>query len=89
MGLVRLSDWITKWQRKFSVDKCEMMYVGKSVLGFMNKVMSSELNVTTQKGKFGIMTDSSIKTPTQCMAAVQKCQYLELLGKEKRTKQKM
>jgi len=48
MGLVRLSGWVTKWQRNFSVDKCDMMYVGKSVLGFMNKVMSSELPVTTE-----------------------------------------
>lgn len=48
MGLVRLSDWVTKWQRKFTTDKCEMMYVGKSVLGFMNKVVNSELPITTE-----------------------------------------
>lgn len=37
MGL-RLNDWVIKWQRKSSAEKCEMMYTGKSVLGFSNKL---------------------------------------------------
>ncbi|CAM5124147.1 unnamed protein product [Natator depressus] len=30
-GLTKLSDWATKWQMKFNVDKCKVMHIGKKI----------------------------------------------------------
>ncbi|CAM5136177.1 unnamed protein product [Eretmochelys imbricata] len=67
-----LGDWATKWQMKFSVDKCKVTHIGKHNLNYTYKMMGSKLAVTTQERDLGIIVDSSLKTSTQCAAAVKK-----------------
>ncbi|CAM4577882.1 unnamed protein product [Lepidochelys olivacea] len=70
--LSKLSDWATKWQMKFNVDKCKVMHIGKHNPNYTYKMMGSKLAVTTQKRDLGITVDSSLKTSTQCAAEVKK-----------------
>lgn len=45
----RLCDWAIKQQMKFSVDKCEVMHVGKNNPSFTYKMIGSKLSVATQE----------------------------------------
>ncbi|EMP36995.1 hypothetical protein UY3_05796, partial [Chelonia mydas] len=70
--LSKLGDWATKWQMKFSIDKCKVIHIGKHNLNCTYKMMGSELAVTIQERDLGVIVESSLKTSTQCAAAVKK-----------------
>ncbi|CAM5171781.1 unnamed protein product [Natator depressus] len=70
--LTKLGDWATKWQMKFNVDKCKVMNIGKYNPNYTYTMMGSKLAVTTQERDLGVTVDSSLKSSTQCAAAVKK-----------------
>ncbi|CAM5079620.1 unnamed protein product [Natator depressus] len=70
--LTKLGDWATKWQMKFNVDKCKVMHIGKRNPNCTYTMMGSKLAVTTQERDLGVIVDSSLKSSTQCAAAVKK-----------------
>ncbi|CAM4594941.1 unnamed protein product [Lepidochelys kempii] len=74
--LQNLGDWAVKWQMKFNVDKCEVIHIGKHNPNYTYKMMGSKLAVTTQERDLGVIVDSSLKTSTQCAAAVKKANRL-------------
>ncbi|CAM5087761.1 unnamed protein product [Eretmochelys imbricata] len=47
--LTKLGDWATKWQMKFSVDKCKVMHTGKHNPNYTYTMTGSKLAVTTQE----------------------------------------
>ncbi|CAM5134922.1 unnamed protein product [Natator depressus] len=71
-NLTKLGDWATKWQMKFNVDKFKVMHIGKRNPNYTYTVMGSKLAVTTQERDLGVIVDSSLKSSTQCAAAVKK-----------------
>ncbi|CAM5148917.1 unnamed protein product [Eretmochelys imbricata] len=70
--LTKLSDWATKWQMKFNVDKCKVMHIGKNNPNYTYNMMGPNLATTNQEKDLGVIVDSSLKTSTQRTAAVQK-----------------
>ncbi|CAM5167759.1 unnamed protein product [Natator depressus] len=70
--LTKMGDWATKWQMKFNVDKCKVMHIGKHNPNYTYTMMGSKLAVTTQERDLGVIVDSSLKSSTQCAAAVKK-----------------
>ncbi|CAM4625917.1 unnamed protein product [Caretta caretta] len=70
--LTKLSDWATKWQMKFIVDKCKVMHIGKNNPNYTYNMMGANLTTTNQEKDLGVIVDSSLKTSTQCAAAVKK-----------------
>lgn len=67
----KLDEWATWWQMKFSVDICKLIYFGEEFLIYLYTLLGSKLIVS--KGKdLDIIFDSSIKTSSQCAAAVKK-----------------
>ncbi|CAM4368574.1 unnamed protein product [Caretta caretta] len=70
--LTKLSDWATKWQMKFNVDKCKIMHFGKNNPKYTYNMMGANLATTNQEKDLGVIMDSSLKTSTQCAAAVKK-----------------
>ncbi|CAM4640541.1 unnamed protein product [Lepidochelys kempii] len=76
--LTKLGDWATKWRMKFNVDKCKAMHIGKHNPNYTYKMIGSKLAVTLQERDLGIIVDSSLKTSTQCAAAVKKA--IRILG---------
>ncbi|CAM4557507.1 unnamed protein product [Lepidochelys olivacea] len=70
--LTKLSDWATKWQMKFNVDKCKVMHIGKNNPNYTYNMMEVNLATTNQEKDPGVSVDSSLKTSTQCAAAVKK-----------------
>ncbi|CAM5165119.1 unnamed protein product [Natator depressus] len=73
--LTKLSDWATKWQMKFNVDKCKVMHIGKNNLHYTYNMMGANLATTNQEKDLGVIVDSSLKTSTQCAAAVKKSKW--------------
>ncbi|CAM5119150.1 unnamed protein product [Natator depressus] len=71
-ALTKLSDWATKWQMKFHVDKCKVMHTGKNNPNYTYNMMGANLATTNQEKDLGVIMDSSLKTSTQCAAAVKK-----------------
>uniref|UniRef100_A0A8C3P8K5 Gypsy retrotransposon integrase-like protein 1 n=1 Tax=Chrysemys picta bellii TaxID=8478 RepID=A0A8C3P8K5_CHRPI len=70
--LTKLSDWATKWQMKFNVDKCKVMHIGKNNPNYTHNMMGANLATTNQERDLGVIVDSSLKTFTQCAVAVRK-----------------
>ncbi|CAM4564408.1 unnamed protein product [Caretta caretta] len=70
--LTKLSDWATKWQMKFNVDKCKVMHIGKNNPNYTYNMMGANLPMTNQERDLGVIVESSLKTSTQCAAAVKK-----------------
>uniref|UniRef100_K7EZH3 Reverse transcriptase domain-containing protein n=1 Tax=Pelodiscus sinensis TaxID=13735 RepID=K7EZH3_PELSI len=70
--LTKLSDWATKWQMKFNVDKCKVMHIGKNNPNYTYSMMGANLATTNQERDLGVIVDSSLKTSTQSAAAVKK-----------------
>uniref|UniRef100_K7F0Y4 Reverse transcriptase domain-containing protein n=1 Tax=Pelodiscus sinensis TaxID=13735 RepID=K7F0Y4_PELSI len=70
--LTKLSDWATKWQMKFNVHKCKVMHIGKNNPNYTYSMMGANLATTNQERDLGVIVDSSLKTSTQCAAAVKK-----------------
>ncbi|CAM5150171.1 unnamed protein product [Eretmochelys imbricata] len=70
--LTKLSDWATKWQMKFTVDKCKVMHIRKNNPNYTYNMMGANLATTNQEKDLGVIVDSSLKTSTQCAAAVKK-----------------
>ncbi|CAM4509126.1 unnamed protein product [Lepidochelys olivacea] len=70
--LKKLSDWATKWQMKFNVDKCKVMHIGKNNPNYTYNMMRANLATTNQEKDLGVIVHSSLKTSTQCAAAVKK-----------------
>ncbi|CAM4607019.1 unnamed protein product [Lepidochelys olivacea] len=70
--LTKLSEWATKWQMKFNVDKCKVMHIGKNNPNYKYNMMGANLATTNQEKDLGIIMDSSVKTSTQCAEAVKK-----------------
>ncbi|CAM4478002.1 unnamed protein product [Lepidochelys kempii] len=80
--LSKLGDWATKWQMKFNVDKCKVMHIGKHNPNYTYTMMGSKLAVTTQERDLGVIVDSSLKTSTQCAAAVKRANTMLGIIKE-------
>ncbi|CAM5109632.1 unnamed protein product [Eretmochelys imbricata] len=74
--LTKLSDWATKWQMKFNVDKCKVMHIGKNNPNYTYNMMGANLPMTNQERDLGVIVDSSLKTSTQCAAAVKKANMM-------------
>ncbi|CAM5145823.1 unnamed protein product [Natator depressus] len=70
--LPKRSDWATKWQMKFNVDKCKVMHIGKNNPNYTYIMMGANLATTNQEKDLGVIMDSSLKTSMQCAAAVKK-----------------
>ncbi|CAM5077649.1 unnamed protein product [Natator depressus] len=70
--LSKLGNWATKWQMKFNVDKFKVTHIGKQNPNYIHKMMGSKSAVTTQERDLGVIVDSSLKTSTQCAAAIKK-----------------
>uniref|UniRef100_K7F0M2 Reverse transcriptase domain-containing protein n=1 Tax=Pelodiscus sinensis TaxID=13735 RepID=K7F0M2_PELSI len=70
--LTKLSDWATKWQMKFNVDKCKVMHIGKNNPNYTYSMMGANLATTNQERDLGVIVDSSLKTSTQCAVVVKK-----------------
>ncbi|CAM5140560.1 unnamed protein product [Eretmochelys imbricata] len=70
--LIKLSDWETKWQLKFNVDKWKVMHIGKNNLNYTYNMMGANLAATNQEKDLGVIMDSSLKTSTHCAATVKK-----------------
>uniref|UniRef100_A0A8C3I5X8 Reverse transcriptase domain-containing protein n=1 Tax=Chrysemys picta bellii TaxID=8478 RepID=A0A8C3I5X8_CHRPI len=70
--LPKLSDWATKWQIKFNVDKCKVMHIGRNNPNYTYNMMGANLATTNQEKDLGVIVDSSLKTSTQCAAVVKK-----------------
>uniref|UniRef100_A0A8C4XYG1 Reverse transcriptase domain-containing protein n=1 Tax=Gopherus evgoodei TaxID=1825980 RepID=A0A8C4XYG1_9SAUR len=70
--LTKLSDWATKWQMKFKVDKCKVMHIGKNNPNYTYNMMGAHLATTSQEKDLGVIVDSSLKMSTQCAEAVKK-----------------
>ncbi|CAM4644795.1 unnamed protein product [Lepidochelys kempii] len=70
--LTKLSDSATKWQMKFNVDKGKVMHIGKNNPNYTYNVMGANLATTNQEKDLAVIVDSSLKTSTQCAAAVKK-----------------
>uniref|UniRef100_K7GG65 Reverse transcriptase domain-containing protein n=1 Tax=Pelodiscus sinensis TaxID=13735 RepID=K7GG65_PELSI len=70
--LTKLSDWATEWQMNFNVDKCKLMHNGKNNPNYTYSMMGANLAMTNQERDLGVIVDSSLKTSTQCAAAVKK-----------------
>uniref|UniRef100_A0A452HI16 Reverse transcriptase domain-containing protein n=1 Tax=Gopherus agassizii TaxID=38772 RepID=A0A452HI16_9SAUR len=70
--LTKLSDWATKWQMKFNVDKCKVMHIGKNNPNYTYNMMGANLATTSQEKDLGVIVDSSLKMSTQCAEAVKK-----------------
>ncbi|CAM4408569.1 unnamed protein product, partial [Caretta caretta] len=60
--LTKLSDWATKWQMKFNVDKCKVMHTGKNNPNYTYNIMGANLATTNQEKDLGVIVDSSLKT---------------------------
>ncbi|CAM5175590.1 unnamed protein product [Natator depressus] len=73
--LTKLSDWATKWQMKFNVDKCKVMHIGKDNPNYTYNMMGANLATTNQEKDLGVIVDSSPKTSTQCAAGSQKSKW--------------
>ncbi|CAM4589082.1 unnamed protein product [Caretta caretta] len=56
--LTKLSDWATKWQMKFNVDKCKVMHIGKNDPNYTYNMMGANLATTNQEKDLGIIVDS-------------------------------
>ncbi|CAM5124383.1 unnamed protein product, partial [Natator depressus] len=70
--LTKLGHWATKWQMKFNVDKCKVMHIGKNNPNYTYNMMRANLATPNQEKDLGVIVDSSLKTSTQCAAAVKK-----------------
>ncbi|CAM4652894.1 unnamed protein product [Caretta caretta] len=70
--LTKLSDWATKREIKFNVDKRKVMHIGKNNPNYTYNMMRANLATTNQERDLGVIVDSSLKTSTQCAAAVKK-----------------
>ncbi|CAM5084504.1 unnamed protein product, partial [Eretmochelys imbricata] len=44
--LTKLSDWATKWQMKFNMDKCKVMHIGKNSPNYTYNMMGANLATT-------------------------------------------
>ncbi|CAM5108054.1 unnamed protein product, partial [Natator depressus] len=76
--LTKLSDWATKWQMKFNVDKCKVMHIGKNNPNYTYNMMGANLATTNQEKDLGVIVDSSLKMSMHCAAAVKKA--IRMLG---------
>ena len=54
------------------VDKCKVMHIGKNNPNYIYNMMGTNLATTTRERDLGDIVDSSLKTSTQCAAAVEK-----------------
>uniref|UniRef100_A0A8C8SCV0 Reverse transcriptase domain-containing protein n=1 Tax=Pelusios castaneus TaxID=367368 RepID=A0A8C8SCV0_9SAUR len=70
--LTKLSDWASKWQMKFNVDKCKVMHIGKNNPNYTYNMMGANLATTSQEKDLGVIVDSSLKMSVQCAEAVKK-----------------
>uniref|UniRef100_A0A8C3IBY2 Reverse transcriptase domain-containing protein n=1 Tax=Chrysemys picta bellii TaxID=8478 RepID=A0A8C3IBY2_CHRPI len=70
--LIKLSDWATKWQMKFNMDKCKVMHIGKNNPNYTYNVTGANLATTNKERDLGVIVDSSLKTSMQYAAAVKK-----------------
>ncbi|CAM5132666.1 unnamed protein product [Eretmochelys imbricata] len=70
--LTKLSDWATKWQMKFNVDKYKVMHIGKNNPNYTYTMMGANLVTTNQERDLRVIMDSSLKMSMQCAAAVKK-----------------
>uniref|UniRef100_A0A674J903 Cytochrome P450 family 4 subfamily F member 22 n=1 Tax=Terrapene triunguis TaxID=2587831 RepID=A0A674J903_9SAUR len=55
---------------KFNANKCKVTHIGKHNPNYTYKWVGPKLAVTTQERDLGVIVDSSLKTCTQCAAAV-------------------
>ena len=58
--LMVLSDWLIKWQRKISVDKCKTMLTGRNNYNLTHEIKGSKLAITTE-GTLEVRIDISMK----------------------------
>ncbi|CAM5145241.1 unnamed protein product [Eretmochelys imbricata] len=71
-AFTKLSDWATKWQMKFNVDKYKVMHIGKNNPNYTYNMMWANLATSNQEKDLGVIVDSSLKTSMQCAAADKK-----------------
>lgn len=48
MNLTALSGRVTKWQMKFNVDKCKVMYLGKNSPNYTHILTASQFAIAIQ-----------------------------------------
>lgn len=60
-GSYKLSNWIYKWQLKFSAGRCKLIHTGKSNPRFTYKTRGFQLTNSTQKQNFGVIINHSMK----------------------------
>ena len=73
---------MAKWQMCFNIRKCKVMHMGGGNQNFSYQLMGSGLSMTDQERDLGVLVDSSMKGPTQCVAAVKKANsILEIIKK--------
>ncbi|CAM4653692.1 unnamed protein product [Lepidochelys kempii] len=79
--LTKLSDWATKWQMKFNVDKCKVMHIGKNNPNQTYNTMGSNLATTNQERDLGVIVDSSLNTSMQCAVVKKANRMLGIIKK--------
>ena len=67
-----LSQWATKWQMLFNVDKCKVLHLGRSNIGRDYTMGGKKLLVTEEEKDLGVMIHKSLKSATQVAKAAKK-----------------
>jgi hypothetical protein len=71
-SLNNLSNWASKWDMKFNVDKCKVLHVGKNNPCKSYTMNGKELISIDSEKDLGIHIDKSLKPTKQCAEAAKK-----------------
>jgi hypothetical protein len=81
--LSRLDEWSQRWQMKFNVDKCKVMYLGHGNSKAKYEIQGKELGEIVEEKDLGVYFDNTWKAGANCFKAAKKGN--KILGMIKRT----
>ena len=71
-NLNALSNWATKWQMRFNVDKCKVMHLGAKNMHASYMLGGVQLGGSVVEKDLGVLVDHKLNNGMQCQAAVSK-----------------
>ena len=81
--LSRLDEWSQRWQMKFNVHKCKVMYLGHGNSKAKYEIQGKELGEIVEEKDLGVYFDNTWKAGANCFKAAKKGN--KILGMIKRT----
>ena len=67
-----LTEWSTRWQLPFNVDKCKSLHIGRNNRKHVYEMDGKKLDQGKEEKDLGVLIDNELKFPKQTAAAIKR-----------------